>query len=374
MVMKLSLLSALCLLLLLPFSVFGQFEQADDKKPAAITKTLFDDIEPQFVVLQVMGNDDADALDWILKMTESRRNPDSSRIRMTFFINAADLRSTHNILRKARKRGHEFANFTYSRFVDTLGVSIDARLLPEAIWYEEVIKNDSLISKRLGIPRNQIVGFRAPRFEYNEAAFRVLARRGFKYDASIEEFDENQQPYDLKDGSRADSVWAVSRKYGGYRPAGKVAGLWQLPAYQWTIPHDSLARIYGFEPGLRRRAFAIDDTFDTISGKIRGTDVRAFGVSEIGGLEMKDNEVLATIKHSFDLHREGSSAPFTFSITPSMYVRQSNRLASSVGDHRQRRKIIEEAVDYMLSFENVRFSHGKKVVGYMKNKPKKAEE
>ena len=336
-------------------------------EPVAAVVEVLPEKTPQFVVLQAMGNDDSESLTWLLRMAENRRNPDSSRVQMTFFVNAVDLRNSQNILKRARRRGHEFANMTFSNFLDTLGEKIDARLLPETIWYYEISKNDSLISKRLGVPRGSIVGFRAPRFEYNEAAFRMLVRRGFKYDSSIEEFDENQMPYDLKDGSRADSVWVASRRYDGHRPAGRAEGLWQLPAYQWTIPHDSLAGVYGFAPGLRRRAFALDNSIDTVSWKIRGTDVRAFGNSDIGGLEMRDNEVLATIKYSFDLHREGSNAPFTFSITPSMYGRQSNMLVGSAGDYRNRRKIIEAAVDYMLSFENVRFFTGKKVVGYMKN-------
>jgi len=170
-------------------------------------------------------------------------------------------------------------------------------------------------------------------------------------------------PYDMRNRSATDSLWAITKKNSGFRTAGRHSGLWQLPTLQWVVPHDSLAEIYGFEPGLRRRSFYTDTTFDTISGKITGVDSRIFATVLFGGLEMRSNEAAATIKHSFNLAKE-AGVPFPFPLTSIYYASRSH----IAGSYRDRRRVIEGVIDYMLSFENVRFVSGKEAVKFAKEK------
>ena len=322
-------------------------------------------IPAQFVILRTEGNCQADALSWILNAVNSRQNPDSSNVKMTFFVNGLNLQMSRNsrkVLRKAYRKGHEIGNNTFSGFVDTTGANLDARLLGAAVWREEIEKNDSLIRKHLRIPKRKVVGFLAPRLEYNEHTFRVLKENRFLYDASIQEADF-VAPFNLGEGSKTDSLWAIQKRNSGFKTAGKQEGLWILPTLQWVVPHDSLSEVLGFEKGLRKRSFAADKTFDTLSGKITGVDSRIFATVLFGGLEMRSNEAAATIKHSFNLAKE-AGVPFPFPLTSIYYASRSH----IAGSYRDRRRVIEGVIDYMLSFENVRFVSGKEAVKFAKEK------
>ena len=352
--------------------VFSDEKEQEAEEPASEVQEIAsqqeqenEEVSPQFVVFRVEGNTEPQSLSWILSAVNKRRNGDNSKAKITFFANGLNLQNSRKVLRKAYRKGHEIGNHTFSGFVDTVGERIDARFLDEAAWFEEIHQNDSLLRANLRIPKKRLVGFLAPRLEYNEGAFRAIRRQqNIIYDASIQEADF-VAPFDLEHGSRTDSLWAQTRRNEGFRTAGKHKGLWVIPTLQWIVPHDSLAATYGFEAGLRQRSFAADNTFDTISGRTTGTDLRLIGTSAIGGFDMKANEAAATIKHSFHGAME-AGVPFSFPITAFLYVAKNDRSAVFAGNHRERRKMIEGVMDYMLSFENVRFVRGKDLIQKIK--------
>jgi len=107
-----------------------------DETIEAIETEIADEAQTQFVVLRISGNCDVEALAWLLNVARRRKNPDSSQIEMTFFVNALNLsdNAARKALRRAHRSGHEIANGTFSGFLDTLGEIIDARYLNETIW------------------------------------------------------------------------------------------------------------------------------------------------------------------------------------------------------------------------------------------------
>lgn len=332
---------------------------------------------PQFVVIGADDCAEPEAMGWIVDFLAKHKNPDGTPIHMNFYLNGCYAEVAGAAWKKAYEAGHEIGNHTYSHFIDEKGVPIDARLLGDSIWLAEILKNDTIVSETIGMPISEIVGFRTPRLEYNEAAFRMMAKRGFLYDCSIEEGGEEGQdgtnrfwPYTLDNGSMPDSLmvlWSTGDASWGYQPAGKTPGLWEIPVYNYVVPHDSLSEKYGFEKGLWDRIVTNMPYFDTIRGNLTGFDYNVFAPVDWTGAAMKGNELLATLKNTFDLHYSGNRAPFTFGLHPDFYVEKTDEYYGSAGNWQERRAVVEEFLLYLLANEDVRIVTGAELIEWMKN-------
>lgn len=97
-------------------------------------------------------------------------------IEATFFIvgKDAELDKNKDAMRKLGDSGHEIANHSFSHDPKLAGFSDDALL-------EEVAKAEHWIEERTGF---RPVGFRAPGFSHSPALMKLLAERGYLYDAS----------------------------------------------------------------------------------------------------------------------------------------------------------------------------------------------
>ncbi len=339
---------------------------------------------PQFVVIGADDCGDSETIRWMLNYLKEKKNPagtgklsfDSDQLRMAFYINGKYAKEAGKAWKEAYKAGHEIGNHTFSHFLDSAGKTIDARKVDQKTWHEEIIKNDEIILKTIGMKKDELIGFRVPRLEYNRGTYEAITERGFLYDCSIEEGNEpgmdgsnNYWPYTMHNGSHSDSLqaeWSSGEDDWGYEKIGKIDGLWQLPVYNFVVPDDSLAKKFGFEKGLRQRIQNNFEWFDTETGFLTGFDYNIFAPADWDGAAMSAVEFAATLEHSFDLHMGGNRAPFTLGMHPDFYSKDVDEYYSSAGDYKERRKVIEQFIDYALSHPDVRFVTGAQLIEWMK--------
>ena len=341
---------------------------------------------PQFIVIGADDNGDSEAVEWICDYVNSKTNPkgidnkatfDGQKALMSFYVNGKYSKDAGKAWKHAYEAGNEIGNHTYSHFLDSNDEIIDARLKGQEVWAEEIAKNDTAIINATGMKKEEIVGFRVPRLEFNRAGFLAMQERGFLYECSIEEGGEDGMdgtnyywPYTLDNGSQADSIQAaqsVGDDDWGYKKVGKIAGLWELPVYNFIIPHDSLSEKYGFKKGLRHRVHEAFDYFDTTTGMLTGFDYNIFAPADWDGAQMSAEEYSATLKYSFDQHLKGNRTPFTYGMHPDFYTKETDQDYKSAGDWKRRRKIVEDFIDYALQHPEVRFVTGHQLIEWMKH-------
>jgi hypothetical protein len=101
---------------------------------------------------------------------------DELGLRITFFLVGFDAAQPHNqaLLRSIPERGHEVGNHTYAH-------ECWLHLYTPAQLEQEVARAEEAIHLATG---HRPAGFRGPGFSWCPALFDVLARRGYRYDAS----------------------------------------------------------------------------------------------------------------------------------------------------------------------------------------------
>lgn len=341
---------------------------------------------PQFVIIGADDCSDSETVSWIQKFVNSKTNPagkgnaatfDGAGAKMSFYPNGVYAEKAGQSWKDAYEAGNEIGNHTFTHFLDSAGANIDARLLGKDVWAAEIAKNDSTLLAVIGLPKSELVGFRVPRLEYNRDAYLAMTERGFAYDCSVEEGGQKGMngtnfywPYTMENGSQADSlmtVQSVGKNDWGYKAVGKIPGLWQLPVYNYIVPHDSLAEKYGFKKGLRKRINKNFDYFDIKTGNLTGFDYNIFAPADWSGAAMTSEEFLATLKNSFDLHISGNRTPFTLGMHPDFYAESTNEYYKSAGDHLTRRKVIEDFINYALTKSEVRFITSAQMINWMQN-------
>jgi peptidoglycan/xylan/chitin deacetylase (PgdA/CDA1 family) len=347
---------------------------------------------PQFIVIGADDCAEVETVLWLVDFLGKLKNPDGSPVLMNFYVNGryaqdkyfgADttVKTVWQAWKKAYSVGHEIGNHTYSHWFnsDFDDQREDPRLLPFERWNAEIVANDLAITSNLGIPRSRIYGFRAPFLEYNRAAFEAMARRGFLYDCSIEEGAQPDQngtnrywPYQITNGAQIDSMqaeWSSGENDWGYKAIGKLPNsrMWEIPVYSYIVPHDSLSEKYGFKKGLRKRVISYTPWFDSAMGNLTGFDYNMYAPKAWEGAAMKANECLATLKNTFDAHYSGNRVPMTLGMHPDYYMKDRNKHYKSAGNHLQRRKIIEDFVNYVLENPDVRIITGHSLIAWMKN-------
>lgn len=320
---------------------------------------------PQFVMLGFDDNPDVEPLQWFTGVLDSQRNPsggaragasfDGKPVRAALYSNgkyfaiAPGLAEAHLA---AFKAGHEIANHTQNHN--------HGRAFTTEQWRDEMAACSATFDAA-GIPAASIRGFRAPFLEHNPAAFEAAESLGLLYDTSLEEGEDPGAdgtnfpwPYTLHEGSPGNARWA---KQVGRAPVGSHPALWEIPIHVFMIPADADCEHYGVKPGLRARVgAALKIAYGGGSGepadRITGLDWNVLEAAKCDGPEF-----LAILKHTLDLRLEGNRAPLMVGGHTALYP----------ADKPDRRRAIEEFVDYALSRGEVRFVTPVQLIDWMRS-------
>lgn len=361
---------------------------------------------PQLLVMGFDDNLDAGGLQWMLDFIENLKNPegtgnketyDGTPVRCSFYDNTRngfdslpdDLVVQH---KRAFTMGNEIGDHTAHHWhtaTDTAnGLFIDA---PAENWASEIsLAKEDLISKGV-CESKDIVAFRTPFLEYNNALFQVLKDSGFVYDCSIEEGgqylnDENQDgtnyfyPYTLDKGSPGhNGGWTNDPDNPDHFEVTPVPGLWELPNHLIVVPPDSLCEHYGVASGFRARvannivggdSTADKEYYDDLksNGKITGFDYNLWTSHTENGAELDSMEFLAILKYTLDLRLQGNRAPFMMGAHTQFYTAKADAEEDfPKSKYMARRWAIESFITYALSKPEVRMVPGIKVINWMEN-------
>jgi hypothetical protein len=351
---------------------------------------------PQFVSLGwddnaysgLEGSAGTGGMTWAVEMLKARKNPEGSGNAATYdgeqTTNSFYLTSTYGeqwnsesntyvkrAWRNAYDAGNEIGNHTKSHLSGTaysadqwrteLQACIDLVTMP---FDPNEMNTSPDPTKGVGLPREEMFGYRTPFLQYNDETFGVVKELDFWYDCSIEEGFEYDQdgsnyfwPYTLDNGSPGHDIlveWGTHAATLTPRP-----GLWELPVYAVIVPPDEECENYGVEPGLRSRLQAVQSWFDVGSGKITGFDYNLW-VS----FKMNKAEFLATLKYTLDQRLKGNRAPFLLGTHTDYY--SSKYTAAPNASVEERQEAIEEFLDYALSKPVVRVVSHKKVLDWIR--------
>lgn len=327
------------------------------------------------------GSGGAGGMTWILDFLENKVNPGTKTpgnstfngdpVRHSFYMTTkyanewtyeapAYVKKSWN---KAYTSGHEIGNhtdrhdndayrsFSVEQITTAISTCHDFLIQPynpsEQTWPVE-------LTSGIGVPYDQLIGFRNPHLAYNNNTFTVLNNLGYKYDCSIAEgfsyLDDGTNyywPYTLHNGSPGND--ALGGPFVGSHP-----GLWELPVYALIIPPDDKCLQYGIQPGLRAKA-------GRPNGKITSFDHNLWATSK-----MTKEEFLATLKYSFDIRAAGNRAPFMFGSHTDLYSdKKPNH--DFVTTAAQRREAIEEFINYVLTKDYVRMVPFNKILEWVEN-------
>jgi peptidoglycan/xylan/chitin deacetylase (PgdA/CDA1 family) len=309
---------------------------------------------PQFVVIGFDDQMKAEPMSWVISMFKDKMNPkgtgqaktfDNTKVRAVFYTATTYLNGSEALHKQAYNAGHEIGNHTNTH--------VTAFTTPEEIWKTEMKQcNDMLIAA--GIPKNSIVGFRAPFLQYTNATFRAIQAMGFVYDCSIEEGFQGDQdgtnffwPYTLDSQSPGNKLF-VDWQMGGYELLVKYPGLWELPCYIVIVPPDDKCAQFGTTAGLRKRIHDKISYFDEKDGKITGLDYNLWFEAGID-----QNAFAAILMYTLDLHYNGNRAPMFFGCHSNYYDEASHKSG------------LEKFVDFALSKPDVRIVPAIKFLDWM---------
>lgn len=330
-------------------------------------------------------------MSYVLDIFDSRKNPegrgnratfDGTPTRFTFY--AAGFYAgpgqwengsfVKKIWKKSVDAGHEIGNHTYNhpngngkkftapQWEEELRLCNECLMKPFKADETPATKDDA---NGIGIPRSDIIGFRAPFLGYNDNLFHALSAMGFSYDCSISEGFESDQdgtnffwPFTLDDGSPSDKITCGAN---GRDPVGSHKGLWELPTYALVVPPDGLCEKYGATPGLRSKLAKLDPSFDAESGKIIGLDWNMWSP-----YEMCKEEFVATWKYSFDLKISGNRSPAIMCLHTDIYADDYDDPMPNATPQ-DRRDALKECYDYALGKKDARLVTMKNLLGWLEN-------
>jgi Polysaccharide deacetylase len=282
---------------------------------------------PQLVAFGFDDNTYEDGMKWALDFIQPKKNPagrgehctfDGTPARFSFYITSHvdqtsdGLKAQHA---RAYKDGNEVANHT-----DTHGDELQANS-NLSVWRLEMDTCNGYLTG-LGVPKADITGFRTPFLQYTQATFNAIVQTGFQYDCSVEHFlsaTGEDWPYTLDHGPSKSSYM---RNDG----TGNHPGLWELPVHE-LMPATGWAGVTGL-------------------------DYNVFCVAK-----MDSARALDLLKASLDLHFKGDSrapgnrAPLFVGGHTDLYSANNASAASCANTYQERRKVIEQFVDYALQYD-----------------------
>ena len=219
---------------------------------------------------------------------------------------------------------------------------------------EDIYQPDS--ETGVGIPRDEIVGFRAPYLSVNKHLFEALQKsKTIVYDSSCNgTYDDGllPWPYTLDGGIISEDVEVDPPDEWKHT---KYPGLWEMPVNQLWVPPDDLSSQYDFEPGFQDRMRHANSDEGII----------AFDYNMWYEFKMNEAEFLAILKYSLDLRLQGGRAPFTFGAHSDYYC--SLRDSGSDTTASDWREALEEFILYALSKPDVRVVPYRTIIEWMRN-------
>jgi peptidoglycan/xylan/chitin deacetylase (PgdA/CDA1 family) len=313
---------------------------------------------PMFVAFGWDDNGEPDGMQWALDMVKDRTNPegsgnaatyDASPLSMTFYNSATYVGRTGMLWKAAYDAGHEIGNHTETH-AEVLKQSTDV-----IRWQNEIDTcNDALSG--LGIPLDEIYGFRTPFLGTSDVTLQMVQHFGFWYDCSLEEgFAPGQDgtnfpwPYTLNQGSPGNDLL---EDWGTKAPIEPHEGLWEMPVYAFLTPPDEECEAYGLEPGFRDVLKERVDYFEPESGKITGFDYNTWEE-----FLMTVPEMTAVLKYTLDQRLKGNRAPFLVGGHTDQYM----------AGKEERRQAIEDFLTYALTIPEVRVVSVKKVLDWVRS-------
>ena len=311
---------------------------------------LSPDVVPQFVVFGSDDNYSANGNLWLADVFyDGKTNPagagdpatfDGAPARGSFYFIGEELQNYGQPLQDSAlhvyERGHEVGNHSW----------LDAGSRTAAQWLTEISDtNQQLIS--LGIPADEIFGFRTPRDAYNTELWPVLEELGFTYGNSIQQGYQptrdgtnDHWPYTLDNGS-PDAEWNYIASYNPDTPPGDHPGFWETPENVfWVPPH--LQDKYGVRAGI--------------------CDWNWINQSNI-----PPNEWVEIFQYTLDLRIQSNRAPLHVCIHGQLYGIETYYPPETVDAITARREALLEMLDYALSQAAVRVVAPMDVINWMRN-------
>lgn len=307
---------------------------------------------PMFVILGWDDNSYSDGMNWFLDFIRTKKNKNGTNARTTFFntterastlVVAENNQTVDDVLnswKTAYNEGHEIANHTVNH---PHGKAFDG-----PTWYTTINDANTWFKNNLGI--GKVYGFRTPYLEFGAGTFDALRQLNMYYDCSIEfgygvGFNLQQAPWYVGFASE------LGRKEYTYWPftldAGAPAGA-ALNGANVTMPGvwEFMVNTY-LKPG---------------GGEITGFDYNVFA-------QLSASEVYDIWKYNFDLQRAGNKAPFMVNVHTDYYSNWNTDAitAFTKSTVNERRKAIEDFVNYVLQFDDVRVVPAYQVIEWMKN-------
>jgi len=319
---------------------------------------------PLFVCFGFDDNGYVDGIQWFADLVRTSKNPagtnnsatfDGSPVRATFFITAGYGHDDYFIDAGGQTKeqviaawkglytdGHEIADHSWNH-PHGASLSLDA-------WKKQMADASSFLVTNTGVPSANIKGFRTPYLEYSVSTMDAVKAQGLLFDCSIE-FGYNGWVPVAPDSGYWNSMtdpkthmklfWPYTLDNGsppGHSALGnpKIAGLWEVPVYTY-LKHDN-------------------------SGVVTGFDFNLWKV-------MDKTAFVSTLKHNFDLRRQGNRNPLTINAHTDYYT-QYNASANTEftkATWTQRREAVKEFIDYALQFPETRIVSYSDMLKWMKN-------
>lgn len=309
---------------------------------------------PMFIVLGYDDNRYEDGMQWVLDMMLQHKNPagsgndatfDGHNLKASFYFTTDALDDGGEALlaqwRRAVDIGHEAGNHTHTHR--------ERERETPFVWQEELTTCNSILAEKLGIPRNAILGVRAPFLDFlAPPLFDTLAAGldGIIYDCSI-----RHDPYgdDPENWTFYRHVWPYTLEKGldVFTAGGYAIGnpaIWEVPCY--SLPTS------GDRASMRQP-----------QNMYTGFDSTAYATS--GGMGMSAAAFHDSLKWALELRMaEGDNrAPLTIGLHSDTYSAQNTGYSQPLAE---RRAALADFVDYALrTYPEVRFVSTKQLLMWM---------
>ena len=286
---------------------------------------------------------------------------DSEPARMTFYVmGEVENRGSEvaTAVRNAYDQGHEIGNHAYLGFDGGLG--------SQAEWLESLTRTNEFLTRPvggdgtmvnspggqqvlatgIGMPLDEIYGFRTPLDQYNEHLFPVLTQMGFLYHASSAQGHRSQ----TVDGS-TDLYWPGTLE-NGIPYASSEAGTGSIPPTLgiWELPQNFLWRPASLG-GLH----------------IRYCDKDWFFAYQDDPPEVMADKMIEILKYNLDLHIAGNRTPLHLCLHSQEWDIQDWQRGERSPRFLAKQRILTEFMDYALAQPEVRVVRQIDVINWMRN-------
>lgn len=315
---------------------------------------------------------------WLINYLKDKKNPagsgnsrtfDGALMRHSFYMTAKYGRQwvyeNYPGVRESWKTlyddGHEIGNHSTIHLMfwseETGSVTYDGRAYTKEEWLTKEIDtchtlltteySKSSKSGGIGIPANELKGWRTPRLEWNNSLLEALKEKGYVYDCSIESNPSGDGtdfywPHTLDNGT------PLSDFYPALDQVTSHPGLWEMPAYRFIIPEELQAK--------------------TRTDNMSGLDYNVWVKKDWGGMELSSPDFTNILVHTLDKRMEGNRAPLLIGVHSDIYTSQKDSEYPGSGTARERQLSVENFIDSALAkYPNeVRFVTAYDIIEWMR--------